>query len=152
MSICCYQSDDIFYQKTNDRYGFIYLNDDNKMSKRKLKKFKCIDIKIFEFNINMMKLTKIMNNILTDFCEASVIGYEKKTNKFWCKKYDDKNCSLHMELEISYQELDITIVKFIPVIGRENQIENFVSNFTESIELYRSSPFIRSCLEGTVGL
>jgi len=152
MSVCCYQSNDVFYQKTNDRYGFIYLNDDNKMCKRKFKEFKCIDIKIFKFNINFTNLLNIINVILTDFCEASVIGYEKITNKYWCKNYDGKFCSLHMELEISYQELDTTIIKFIPVIGRENQIENFVSNFTESIELYRSSPFIRSCLDGTVCL
>ena len=149
MSLCC---DDLFYQKPNDRFYFTYKNDENSVSKRRIKKFRCVNIKLIEFNINTIKLTKIMNSILTDFCEATVIGYEKRKNKYWCKKYDDKECSLHIELEIIYESIEYSTVKFVPVIGTENIIENFVSNFVESIELYRTSPFIRACLEKNWGL
>lgn len=149
MSLCC---DDLFYQKPNDRFYFTNKNDENSISKRRIKKFSSANIKLIEFNINIIKLTKIMNSILTDFCEATVIGYEKIKNKYWCKNYHNKECSLHIELEIIYESIEYSTVKFVPVIGTENIIENFVSNFVESIELYRTSPFIRACLEKNWGL
>jgi len=149
MSFYC---DNLCYKNQNNRFYFTYKNDKNSISKRRIEKFRCANIKLIEFNINIIKLTKIMNSILTDFCEATVIGYEKRKNKYWCKNYHDKECSLHIELEIINESIEYSTIKFIPVIGRENIIEKFVSNFVESIELYGTSSFIRACLEKNWGL
>jgi hypothetical protein len=52
-----------------------------------------------------------------------------------------------MELETQTRNATTTNVSFIPIIGSENLIDKFVSNFKESIQLYTSSPFIKACLE-----
>lgn len=135
MSVCYYQ-----------------VGNNNNFSPRNLERFSFIDVKIMAFYININKLTDIMKGILSDFCNATVIGYEKRTNKFWCKIYDKKYCSLHIELEILNKCSEVTYVKFIPVIGTDSLVENFVSNFKESIQLYTTSSFIRGLLERNIGL
>ena len=154
MSVSCYQSysEELYYQNPNDRFYFNYSNNPNKIYKKIFKKYNLINIKVLELNINFTKLLNIINGILTDFCEATVIGYEKITNKYWCKIYNEKICSLHIELEIMYKDNNYSFVKIVPQIGTYTLIENFVSNFKESIELYRTSSFIRACLEQTVAL
>lgn len=135
MSVCYYQLD----------------KNDN-LSPRKMESYRFIDVKIMAFYINNKKITDIIKSILSDFCNATVIGYEKRTNKYWCKIYEKKFCTLHIELEILSKSSKITFVKFIPLIGTDILIENFMSNFQESIQLYTTSSFIRSCLEGNDGL
>ena len=122
------------------------------LSKRVGEKYRFIDIKMMSFYINSNKLSDIIKGILSDFCDATVIGYEKRTNKYWCKNYDNKFCILHIEIEIIKKDNLITIVKFIPLVGTDILIDNFLSNFRESIQLYTTSSFIRSCLEGIPGL
>ena len=111
-----------------------------------------IDIKILPFCINIDKLTDIMPYILSDFCDATVIGYEKRTNKYWCKIYEKNYCSLHIELEILRHNKEISFVKMVPIMGTDSLVDNFVSNFTESIQLYTTSSFIRGVLDGKLGL
>ena len=124
---------------------------ENNFSQRTLERNKLIDIKIMSFCININKLTDIIKYILSDFCDASVIGYEKNKNTYWCKIYDRTRCSLHVEMEIFKHTDDISFVKFKPLICSDDLLENFISNFSESIQLYATSPFIRSCLEGKSG-
>jgi len=102
--------------------------------------------------INKIDVDSIIKNILLDFCNANVIGYEKNTNRYWCKMYEDKFCQLHIEIEIINKGFEQSQVKISPLYGTSKSIENFVSNFKESIELYTTSSFIRSCLEGYRGL
>ena len=134
MSVCYYQANKkLFSKRVGESYRFI-------------------DIKSMAFYINYNKLSDIIKSILADFCNASVIGYERRTNKYWCKTYDDKYCILHIEIEIMNKDNTISIVNFIPLIGTDILIQNFVSNFRESIQLYTTSSFIRSCLDGNLGL
>jgi hypothetical protein len=130
----------------------ICYNTINIFSPRTPDKSKFIDVKIITFYINYKKLTDIIKKILTDFCDATVIGYEKITNKYWCKVYDKNYCSIHIELEIFKKCDKFSLVKFTPLIGSGSLIENFVSNFTESIQLYTTSSFIRACLEANSAL
>ena len=112
-------------------------------------KYRIIDIKMISFYINHNKLSDIIKGILSEFCNAAVIGFDKRMNKYWCKMYDNnKYCTLHIELEIFNKDNIISVVKIIPLIGTDILIDNFVSNFTESIEVYTSS----SCLEVNIGL
>ena len=66
--------------------------------------------------------------------------------------YEDKFCQLHIEIEIINKGFEQSQVKISPLYGTSKSIEEFVSNFKESIELYTTSSFIRSCLEGYRGL
>ena len=135
MSVCYYQ------MKTN-----------NNFSQRKTERYRFIDTKLMAFYINMDKLIDIIKGILSDFCNATVIGYEKITNKYWCKIYENKCCLLHVELEILKHNNELSFIKLVPLIGTDKLIEEFVSNFKESIQLYTTSSFIRSCLDGYRGL
>lgn len=129
MSVCYYQ-----------------VGNNNNFTQRIFERNRFIDVKIMAFYININKLADIMKGILSDFCNATVIGYEKRTNRYWCKVYDKKICSLHIELEISRHTERISFVKMIPIIGTNSLIEIFVSNFKESVELYTTSSFIRNIL------
>jgi hypothetical protein len=104
-------------------------------------------------NIDIQKevMNRIIINILSDFCSASVIGYNRNDNRFWCKMYNKNICVLHIEIEI-IEKLDKSDIKILPIIGTNILVENFVSNLRESIELYTSSSFIRASLEGRLVL
>lgn len=119
----------------------------NNLARRNVEGYKLIDIRMMPFSINYNKLNNIIKNILTEFCDAKVIGYEKMTNKYWCKMYEDNFCSQHIELEILRHTNEITFVKLVPLIGTDSLIENFVLNFKESIQLYTTSSFIRGILD-----
>lgn len=107
--------------------------------------------KILNINLDVNILKDIIKGILSDFCRMSVIGYDKKYDKYWCKSYDNKFCVMHIELEIIGFS-NLSIIKIIPLIGNNILIDNFVSNFTESIQLYTTSSFIKACLERNAGL
>ena len=151
MSLCYNQitTDEVLSENSYDKYGFIYENQNNK---RSLKKYKFPSTKLLNVKININNLIKILKNILTDFCDVNIIGYEKRTNKYWCKKYDNNNILFHIELELINECHNSILIKFIPITGTENLIENFVLNFFESIELYKTSSFIKACLEKNCGL
>ena len=106
----------------------------------------CINIPNIDISAEIMN--RIIINILSDFCGVSVIGYNRDTNKFWCKKYNKNVCVMHIEIEIS-NKLCKTDIKVFPKIGTNILVGNFVSNLRESIELYTTSSFIRASLEGT---
>jgi len=132
MSLCCHQ-----------------INRDINFTPRSLERISKKDILI---KINKIDVDAIIQNILSDFCNVNVIGYEKSTNRYWCKMYEDKFCQLHIEIEIINKGFEQSQVKISPLYGTSKSIEEFVSNFKESIELYTTSSFIRSCLEGYRGL
>jgi hypothetical protein len=52
---------------------------------------------------------------------------------------------LNMDLEISY------INTKTPLVGSDLLVENFISNFKETIQLYTTSSFIRSCMDENIG-
>jgi hypothetical protein len=108
-------------------------------------------IHISNINIEKEVMNRIISNILSDFCNASVIGYNRTTNRFWCKIYNKNVCILHLEIEI-IEKICSTDIKIFPIIGSNIVVDNFVSNFRESIELYTSSAFIKASLEGTLVL
>jgi hypothetical protein len=136
MSVCFYQRDPKLFSKRIESKRI-----ESKRIEDKIfgDKYKIVDIKMVSFYINHNKLTDIINVILSQFCNAAVIGFDKRMNKYWCKMYDDKCCTLHIEVEIFNKDDIISLVKFITLIGTDILIDNFVSNFTESIELYTSS-------------
>lgn len=129
-----------------------YKMDTNNISIKSVERYRYVDVKLIKFNININKLLSIVKGILTDFCEAKVIGYNEKTNKYWCKMYDKNYCRLYIELEILKHNDDLSFVNLLPLVGSNILIEEFIINFKESIQLYKTSSFIRSYLESSRGL
>jgi hypothetical protein len=96
------------------------------------------------YSINKEKLDLIMCNILIDFCGASVIGYDIKYDKYFCKIYKNNNCELHIEIKLYNEEDTSTQISLIPLIGNKINIKKIVSELDQGC---KSSAFIKSCFE-----
>ena len=48
------------------------------------------------YYLGKSQIDKIINFILNEFCNMMVIGYDK--DKYWCKKYNNSLCCLHLEI------------------------------------------------------
>lgn len=103
------------------------------------------------YNLDKMVLEKIMRGILTEFCYATVSGYNKMLDKYWCKKYSDSMCELSVEIELvstNYSH-NYTEIKITYLLGKPDERELFLLNFKETLEMYKSSKFIRYVLWGS---
>jgi len=92
-------------------------------------------------------LSTMLPFILSDFCNATVIGYNQQSGKFWCKIYDHTYCSLHVELSLIPHAQEITLVNIEVFEGSASSADNFAIDLAESIHLYTTSPFIRGILD-----
>lgn len=99
------------------------------------------------FNISKPIMEDILRNIFAEFCCVSMIGYESNTGKYWCKTFDNntKSCSLYIELEILEKNDGRIVVRLYPISGTRVLVDNFASDFKESVDLYTTSPFFRGC-------
>jgi len=96
--------------------------------------------------LQLPELQKIMRTILTHFCNTAVVGYDKARGVFWCKKYAKSVCVCHLELALISDASGHTQVHVTPVLCYSDDLEKFVCDFHESVQLYLSSNFIRSIL------
>lgn len=127
---------------------FYPIHNDKPFSQRNVERFRYINTIKLPIFINKLNIESKIKYILSDFCDASIIGYDRCTDKYWCKIYEGKFCQLHIEVEIFNKGFEISEALIIPLYGTTKSIQNFVSNFKESIELYQSSSFIRGYLDG----
>ena len=108
--------------------------------------------RIRELEINLTyKLSKldfdsIIQRILIDFCNINVLGYDKGEDKYWCKKYNNSSCILQLEIKVISKGCDYSNIKIMPLIGEEDVINLFVMDFNESVQIYKTSNFIKSVL------
>jgi hypothetical protein len=99
-----------------------------------------------QYYINRTKLDNIMRNILLNFCEVSVIGYNNLNKNYWFKICENKYCVLHAEIEILYKNSEISELNILPLVGNINTIKKFVYDINEALYLYQSSLFVRGSL------
>lgn len=118
-----------------------------RFEKNKSNKYFYMENITLRYFINKEKLDLIMCNILIDFCGASVIGYDRSYDKYFCKICKNNNCELHIEIKLYNEEDNITQISVIPIIGNKYNIKKIVSELDEALDLYKSSTFIKSCLE-----
>lgn len=103
------------------------------------------------YNLDKLVLDKIMRGILTEFCYATISGYNKLSDKYWCKKYSGPICELSVEIELisaNYSH-NYTEIKITYLLGKYSERELFLSNFKETLEMYKTSKFIRYILWGS---
>ncbi len=98
------------------------------------------------YYLNKCELDTIIQHILVDFCNISVLGYDKYEDKYWCKKYNNSSCVLHMKIQINFSSLDCSRISILPITGNKDDINMFVYDFNDSIQMYKTSNFIKSLL------
>lgn len=129
MSVCLYQSSNKF-----------------KPSKRSPERFRIINNISLTYYLDKSEFDKIMQHIFIDFCDITVLGYDKYNDKYWCKKYNNSRCILHLEIKVISKGYEYSDIKIMPLIGEEDVINLFVMDFNESVQMYKTSNFIRSVL------
>ena len=115
-------------------------------SLREKDKFQMMNNIKLTYSLNKFELDKIMQHVLIEFCNVSVIGYNKYEDKFWCKSYTESICSLHIELAVKSKEIEYVEIKIMPMLGSINDINAFIYDFNESIQMYKTSNFIKNLL------
>ena len=100
-------------------------------------KFQPVNIISFIYYIHKNKLHDIIGKLLNEYCDVSVIGYNKYDDKFWCKKYVKVDCSLHIELEIINKSDSCSTIKITPLLGNDISIKLFIINLNESLHPYQ---------------
>jgi len=119
-----------------------------KFSNHKLERFRIINEIKLAYYLDNSILDKIMQRILTEFCESTVVGYNKYFDKYWCKKMNKGICEFHVELLIIFKGYEYTEIIITPLIGTNENIKKFVFDFHEAIQLYKTSNFIRDIMHG----
>ena len=114
----------------------------------KLERFRIINEINFTYYLDKTVFDKIMHRILIDFCDSSVLGYDKNSDKYWCKKYNKLSCNLHVEIFVICKGYDYTDIIINPLIGNNEDINAFIYDFNESVQMYNTSNFIRDILCG----
>lgn len=98
-----------------------------------------------QYRIEKNEMDNIMQFILTNFCNSSVLGYNKHSDNFWCKKYDENiRCILHIEIHTKKKDIGQSEICVKPLIYNLTELQEFMSDFIDSIQIYKSSKFIRN--------
>lgn len=121
----------------------------NSFSPSKIMKKPIYNDTTFSCYMNKQSIDKIMQQILIEFCNSSVIGYDKFEDKFWCKKFYKSRCDFHIELKIIRKDKNTSYISIKSIMGNIHLIDLFIGDLKESLELYRTSTFIKSCIEKT---
>jgi len=113
---------------------------------RKVEQYKHMDeIKLY-WNISPEMADKLIQKILVEFCDISVLGYNKFSNKYLGKKYVGSICVLSVEVKINEISEDLVEINVVPLMGNIRDIKVFISDLRDSISVYKCSGFVRETL------
>ncbi len=101
---------------------------------------------ILNYRLDKSDLDSIIQRILIDFCNITVLGYDKHEDKYWCKKYNNLSCVLYIKIQIKFNSFDCSKISILPIIGKKDEIDMFVYDFNDSIIMYKTSNFIKNLL------
>lgn len=129
---------------------FYPINFEDKSYLKKINKFRFMNYISLLYNIDSEKIIEIIRHILSKYCDISVIGYDKKYQKIWCKKYNKSICDLHIEIEIIYKDYELSQIKIIPLIGNDLNIKRFVSIISQFLKIYQKHNLLKNYFERCV--
>jgi len=110
-------------------------------------KFRFKEHIILIYYIDKTKLDDIIKHILTDYCSISIMGYYKRSDKFWCKKYTKYSCDLHIEIQIIKKSFGHSIVKISPFVGDDTNIKTFVSKLHDNLMVFHTADLIKTSID-----
>ena len=119
MSVCYYQA------KRSNSYS------------PKCEKFRYMNTINFKYSIKKDFINEIIFQLLIKCCKNSVVGYSTDKDKYWVKKNNSSECNLHIEIKITSVDLHDSYLQFTPLIGKDIEIQNFITNLSESLSLYK---------------
>jgi len=103
-------------------------------------KYRVLDPTQLSYGINKIYLQRIMEFLLSKKCCMKIIGYNKKTDVYWCKQTNSAGtCYLFINITIHFVNFNSSIVVIKPVIGRDADIENFIEQFKNTMNLFEKS-------------
>jgi hypothetical protein len=114
---------------------------------KKNDKYRFIDYINLIYYINKTKLDDIIRYILYDYCGVSVLGYYKSRHVYWCKKNSKYSCDLHLEISIIKKDDNYSQIKISALVGNDLEIVSFIKKLHESLQLYETTNFIKTCLD-----
>lgn len=100
--------------------------------------------KYLKIQISKFELERIINQLLIDFCEMTVIGYNKNEDNYWCKKYNNNICVMFLKLLIRQLGNNYSEIIIFPI---EGDINDFVFDLHIAIKLYKTSKFIKNLIQ-----
>ena len=109
--------------------------------------FRFVNEIILNYSLSKTILDRIIKKILIEFCDTPFIGYDNCQDKFWCKRYSNTICSLHIDISIVFKSSHCSEIKIQPLIGTNQDINIFVYELNDTIKMYKTSNFIKSILE-----
>ncbi len=98
------------------------------------------------YQLSKYEIESILPYVLTEFCDMSVLGFNQREGKYWCKKYENECLKLYMELTIDQVNSMYSKIQLVPVIWTKDELCHFVNEFNDTFIMYRSSNFIKSIL------
>ena len=114
-------------------------------------KYICKNINIF-YDLSKTTIDKIINLVLIEFCNSYVVGYDKYDDKYWCKKYDKNTCILNIEMKLIDKGYGLTQVNLRPQICTDKSIEAFKTDLNATIDMYKTTTFIKEMIDGDLDL
>ncbi len=109
------------------------------------------DVNVLKAEINIKKLEDIIRNILREYCDVNVLGFNSTENYYWCKIEVNNKCLLYTEIRLfsnDYDSSSIIIISESDITLKIKGIQNckkhkkmFVNNIKEGIYLYQNSSF-----------
>ncbi len=98
------------------------------------------------YYVNKREIEKIIQRILIDFCNISILGYDKNEDTYWCKKYNGSSCILYIKFRIHLISFDLSEISIAPILGDKTDINIFVYDFNDAMQMYKTSNFIKNLL------
>lgn len=120
---------------------------DNFGSRKRIEKFRFKESINLHYLVEKNIIDMVLRNILINECNMTIVGYCKNESKYWCKKYVGKTCDLHFEIKLSYIDLKSVIFLVTPLMGSDNNIEQFIYKINISMLLYGSSALTKFMLD-----
>ena len=108
-------------------------------SQRVTEKFRFIEHINLICCIETSKLYEIIRKMLSEKCDMSVFGYERRKERFWFKNIQNKNyCNLHIEIELIKINYCYSRIKIIPLVGMDRYIKEFILYIDKCLLLYQN--------------
>jgi len=115
-------------------------------SKKKYKYYIVESVRI-QYNIDKYKIQNIMENVLSQQCNMKVYGYNKTNDFYWCKEVTNCICTLYVTIDICSYDFNKSFITITPNIGKEKDVQIFIQNFKNAMQLYQKTSFIYEYLE-----
>jgi hypothetical protein len=115
------------------------------ISKSDLERIRANEIHL-NCRLSKSEFDAIIQRLLIDFCNMTVLGYDNYEDTYWCKKYDNSQCVLYIKIQIHFNDYERSKISILPIIGNDNDIDTFVYDFNDSIIMYKTSNFIKNLL------